>query len=114
MITRNHFQPFPGEQIQCAVVLPGTIPRIVMVNHSNKIFILRYENSHWKPYPVQIRLESRRGEINKVDEKMSIAAMDGAIRLFWMHGQDGEMLTIDTRQAEQGYPFQLRKITTPF
>ena len=85
-----------------------------MVNHSNKVFILRFEYGRWKSYQIKVQMESGRGEIVRADEKMSIAAMDGAIRLFWMHGQDGAMLTIDIREAEQGYKFQPKKITTPF
>ena len=84
-----------------------------MVNHSNEIFIIRFESGRWKPYPIEVPL-SGRGEIVRADEKMSIAAMGGAIRLFWMEGQDGMMLTIDTSEAEQEYIPQSKKITTPF
>ncbi|KAL9032987.1 MAG: hypothetical protein Q9214_007724 [Letrouitia sp. 1 TL-2023] len=110
-VTPNNFSPFPGEQIQCAAVVPGTKPQIVMVNHSNKLFILRFEYDRWKSYPIKVQMESGRGEIVGADEKMSITAMDDAIRLFWIHGQDGRMLTIDTSGAEQ---FRLKKISTPF
>ena len=113
-IAYNNFSPFPGEQIQCAVAVPGTVPQIVMVNHSNEVFILRFEHGRWKPYPIKTQMESGRGEIVRADEKMSIAAMDGAIRFFWMHGQDGGMLTIDTSEAEQKHQSPLKKITTPF
>ena len=112
-ITHSKFSPFPGDQIQCAVAVSGTVPQIVMVNHSNEVFILRFESGHWKSSLINERMRSSRGEIVKADEKMSIAAMDGAIRLFWMHGQDGQMLHIDTSGAKHEYQFE-PKITTPF
>ncbi len=113
-ITRQNFSPFPGEQIQCAVALSGTVPQIVMVNHSNKVFILRFESGYWRSSQINVKMESGRGEIVRADEKMSIAAMDGIVRLFWMHGQDGQMLDIDTSEAEQGHQSKPKKITTPF
>ena len=114
-MTRDKFDPFPGEQIQCAVVVAGVIPQIVMVNHSNKVFILRFENGRWKSYPVRVQLEPGHGEIVRADEKMSIAAMDGGtVRLFWIHGRDGGMLTIDTNEIDEGHVFQSTRITTPF
>lgn len=84
-----------------------------MVNHSNKVFILRFEYGRWNSYQIKVPMDGR-GEIVRADEKMSIAAMDGAVRLFWMDGQDGMMLTIDTSEAQQGYTPQSKKITTPF
>ena len=115
MMTRHQFDPFPGEQIQCAVVVAGVVPQIIMVNHSNKVFILRFENGRWKSHPVKVQLEHGHGEIVRADEKMSIAAMDGgAVRLFWIHGRDGGMLTIDTNKIDEGHLFQSTKITTPF
>ena len=113
-ITSKNFSPFPGEQIQCAIALSGTVPQIVMVNHSNKVFILRFESGYWRSSQINVQMESGRGEIVSAHEKMSIAAMDGTIRLFWMHGQDGQMLNIDTSGAEQGHQFKPKKITTPF
>ena len=113
-MTRNRFDPFPGQQIQCAVVVAGIVPQIVMVNHSNKVFILRFENGRWKSYPVSIQLENGHGEIVRADEKMSIAAMDGGmVRLFWIHGGDGGMLTIDTNKIHNGHIFRSTRITTP-
>ncbi len=112
-ITYNKFSPFPGEQIQCAVAISGTIPRIVMVNHSNKVFILRFEFGHWKSSPINVQMESGRGEIVRADERMSIAAMDGTVRLFWMHGQDGQMLDIDSEPKKERQ-FRPKRIPTPF
>ena len=115
MITHKRFDPFPGEQIQCAVIIPGLVPQIVMVNHSNKVFILRLKNGHWKPYPIKVQLEKDHGEIVRADEKMSIAAMDGGrVRLFWIHGQDGGMLTIDTNTIDEGNTYQSKSIKLPF
>ena len=115
-LTRSRFSPFPGEQIQCAVAVPGGIvSQIVMVNHSNKVFVLRFENGRWKPYPIRVQLENGHGEIVRADEKMSIAAMDGGtVRLFWIHEQDGGMLTIDTNEIDKGHLFQFERVTTPF
>ena len=113
-IQYNNFKPSPGEQIQCAVLVPHTPPRIVMVNHSNNIFILRFESGNWKTSPFRVHMDSGRGEIVGVDEKMSIAAMDGAVRLFWMQGQEGRMLSFDISEAEQGHQYQPKSITTPF
>ena len=114
-ITHSQFHPFPGGQIQCAVVVPGISTRIVMVNHSNEVFILKFENSGWNSTRIKVRLENDHGEIVRVEEKMSIAAMDGGIvRLFWIHGQDGGMLTIDTNKISQVHPVQSQSITTPF
>ena len=106
MITDNIFRPFPGDQIQCATAVPGAVPQFVMVNDSNKVFILRYENSRWKPHPVNVKLDSVRKEVNRADEKMSIAAMDGQIRLFWMQGQEGRLLTIDPSKVDHGFQFE--------
>ena len=113
-ITHQNFSPFPGEQIQCAVAVSGTVPQIVMVNHSNKVFILRSEFGYWRSSQINVHMESGRGEIVRADEMMSIAAMDGTIRLFWMHGQDGQILNIDTSKAGQGHQYEPKKITTPF
>ena len=106
MITYKSFRPFPGDQIQCATAVPGTVSQFVMVNDSNKVFILRYENSRWKPHPVNVKLDSVRKQVNRADEKMSIAAMDGQIRLFWMQGLEGRLLTIDPRKADHGFQFE--------
>ena len=113
-IRHLNFRPFPGEQIQCAVVVPGEKSQIVMVNHSNEVFSLKFENSRWKPTRIKVRLEDGHGEIIRADEKMSIAAMGGgAVRLFWIHGQDGGMLTIDTNNIDKVYQFQAKRITIP-
>ena len=112
-ITHNKFSPFPGEQIQCAVAISGTVPQIAMVNHSNKVFVLRFKFGYWKSSLINVQMESGRGEIVSADERMSIAAMDGTIRLFWIHGQDGQMLDIDS-EAEKGRQFRPKRITTPF
>ena len=115
IMTRNKFDPFPGQQIQCAIAVAGDVPQIVMVNHSNKVFILRFENGRWKSHPVRVQLEQGHGEIVRADEKMSIAAMDGGIvRLFWIHGRDGGMLNIDTNEIDEGHLFLSTKITMPF
>ena len=106
IITDDVFRPFPGDQIQCATAVPGTVPQFVMVNDSNKVFILRYENGRWKPHPVNVKLDSVRKEVNRSDEKMSIAAMDGQIRLFWMQGQEGRLLTIDPSRIDDGFQFE--------
>ena len=106
IVTDDIFRPFPGDQIQCATALPGTVPQFVMVNDSNKVFILRYENSRWKPHPVNVKFDSVRKEVNRSDEKMSIAAMDGQIRLFWMQGQEGRLLTIDPNRVDDGFQFE--------
>ena len=114
-MTPNKFDPFPGQQIQCAVAVAGIVPQIVMVNHSNKVFILRSENDRWRSYAVKVQLEHGHGEIVRPDEKMSIAAMDGGtVRLFWIHGGDGGMLTIDTNKVDEGHIFRSTRITTPF
>ena len=105
-ITDTTFRPFPGDQIQCATAVPGTVPQFVMVNDSNKVFILRYENSRWKPHPVNVRLDSVRKDVNRADEKMSIAAMDSQIRLFWMQGQEARLLTIDPSKVDHGRQFE--------
>ena len=111
-MTHRDFHPFPGDQIQCATILPGTPPRIALVNDSNNVFIMRYYNSRWKPEQVKVKLDKGRKGVNRFDEKMSIAATDdGIIRMFWMQGEEGRLLSVDTGQ---GGPFKAEKTPTPF
>ena len=109
MVERRSCHGFPGEQIQCAVAVPGTTPRIVMVNHSNEVFILTLESA-WKARAIKVHKESDRGRIYRADDRMSIAAMGGAIRIFWMQKQDGKMLTIDGLEDWQKPRIQSTKI----
>jgi hypothetical protein len=114
-MTIRELHPFPGDQIQCAVVVPGTPPRIALVNDSNNVFILQYSylESRWISQSVPVKLRQGRKGINKFDEKMSIAATnDGTIRTFWMQGQEGRLLSIE---SGQGGPFEPEMIlATPF
>ena len=114
-VERDKFSPFPGEQIQCAVIVPGTVPEIIMVNHSNKIFALKFEHNRWRSQPINVQIDKDRGEIVSADEKISMAAMDcGSIRLFWMHGQEGRMLTIKTNEDHEDRHVYQTNIMTPF
>ena len=111
-MTIRELHPFPGDQIQCAVVVPGTPPRIALVNDSNNVFIIRYYGNRWRPESVKVKLDMGRKGVNRFDEKMSIAATDdGTIRMFWIQGEEGRLLSVDTRQ---GGPFEPEKTRTPF
>ena len=105
-ITNTAFRPFPGDQIQCATIVPGRVPQIVMVNDRNRVFILRYKGGRWNPCQVNVKLDSARKEVARIDEKMSIAAMDGQVRLFWIQEQEGRLLTIDLDGVEDGRVFE--------
>ena len=46
---------------------------------------------------------------------MRIAAMDGGIvKLFWIRGQDGGMLAIDTNKIDKPRLFRKERILAPF
>ena len=62
-ITHSRFYPFTDEQSQCAVVVPGIVSQIVLVNHNNNVFGLKFANSRWKPTKINIRLEDGFGEV---------------------------------------------------
>ena len=120
-VTPQDFKPFPGNQIQCAAVVPGIVPSIVLVNYRNILSILEFEENGWKPAKISrgqpitpIQLDSTRGEVVQGHEKMSIAAMEnGLVRLFWMHKNDGRLLTIEPRDAAQNGPVQPMTVKTP-
>jgi hypothetical protein len=115
MITRENLHPFPSDQIQCAAILPSTPPRIALVNDNNNLFILQYSyhESRWMPQSVPVKLGKGRKGVNKFDEKMSISATnDGTIRIFWMQGEEGRLLSIAS--GREG-PFEPETIpATPF
>jgi hypothetical protein len=73
---------------------------------------MRYRDNRWRPESVKVELDKRRKGVNKFDDKMSIAATDdGTIRTFWIQGEEGRLLSIDTGQ---GGPFEPEKTAMPF
>ena len=111
-LTDREVKPFPGDQIQCATVVPASSPHIVLVNIHNKVFTMRRENNLWKSEAIKVKLEKARKDVCRFDEKMSIAATDkGITRTFWMQGEQGRLLNI--RPHEFG-PFEPEEITMPF
>ena len=108
-MTHQELKPFPGDQIQCAALLPGKVPQIVLVNDSNEIFSMRRKDNGWKPAAIKIKLERARKDVGRFDEKMSIAATEnGVIRTFWIQGGEGRLLSART---DVGGPFIPEKIS---
>lgn len=111
-MTRRDFKHFPGDQIQCAIVVPGPSTRIALVNDKNKLFILRPEDSRWMFELIRCKLDECRLEVKKIDEKLSMAANEtGTIRMFWMEGTEGRLLSIDLKESSSS---KAEKIPTPF
>ena len=112
-ITSTEFKPFPSDQIQCAIIIPGPSTRIALVNDNNKLFILRPNGSRWVCELVYCKLgETRRLEVGNIDEKLSMAATDnGTLRMFWMEGTEGRLLSIDITDSNSS---EAEKILTPF
>ncbi|KAG8528726.1 uncharacterized protein KY384_006413 [Bacidia gigantensis] len=108
-MTHRDFNPFPGDQIQCATALPGQIPRICLVNDGNKVFVLRYQDKNWKSEPTKVKLDRARKDVGKYEDKMSIGATEtGIIRTFWMQGDEGRMLSVHQNEAGR---FEVEKIS---
>ena len=63
---------------------------------------MRYEQGTCKVKSVEsinIKLDRGRKKVKMSDEKMSIATTDeGIIRMFWMQGKEGRLLSIDLSQ----------------
>ena len=111
MISRD-FKSFPGDQIQCAIVVPGPSTRIALVNDKNKLFILRPEDSRWMFESIRCKLDESRLEVKKIDEKLSMAANGtGTLRMFWMEGTEGRLLSVDLAKSDSS---KAEKIPTPF
>ena len=111
-MTNRDFNPFPGNQIQCAALLPDSTPRIILVSDENKLFVMRYQDNRWKSESKKVNLGKGRKDISRFSEKMSIAASEnGIIRAFWMQGEEGRLLSID---QHGGVSPEAEKISMPF
>lgn len=111
-MTSGDFKPFPGDQIQCAVVVPGPSTRIALVNDQNKLFIFRPKDGRWIFESIRCKLDESRLEVKKIDEKLSMAANEsGTLRMFWMEGTEGRLLSFDITKSSSS---KAEKIPTPF
>ncbi|KAL8829027.1 MAG: hypothetical protein Q9191_002249 [Dirinaria sp. TL-2023a] len=111
-MTSRDFNPFPGDQIQCAIAVPGPSTRIALVNDKNKVFMLKSEDSRWMFKPIRCKLDESRLEVKKIDDKLSMAgAESGTLRMFWMKGTEGRLLSIDITEASSS---KVETIPTPF
>lgn len=111
-MTREEFDPFPGDQIQFAAVVPGPSTRIALVNDKNKLFLLRPIDGRWMFESVNCTLDETRLDIKKIDERVSMAANEtGTLRIFWMQGTEGRLLSIDITRSNSS---KAEKILTPF
>ena len=110
-ITRKEFDPFPGDQIQCAAVVPGPSTTIALVNDNNKVFLLRFIDGRWM-FELVCTLDETRLDIKRIDEKVSMAANEtGTLKIFWMQETEGRLLSIDLTRSNSS---KAEKIRTPF
>ena len=111
-ITSADFAVFPGDQIQCATVVPGLNPSIALANDRNELSLLQYQENRWSSDITRRKLDHSRLEIKRIDEKLAMAANKaGILRVFWVQGIEGRLLSIDP--LKPGWP-KPEMISIPF